>query len=428
MSHLTDSDRLQIENGLHRGMSFQQIARDMGKSHSTISREVLKRRGNSDKGAIGRISNRCIFRRNCDVYYLCQEFKCHRKCSTCRICNSVCPKFQEDICRKLSAPPYVCNGCPEEHKCVLKKKFYLHTTAQQEYRQVLLESRKGANLTETERSAISSVIHSGTQKGQSVHHIMSSNKDLFTVCEKTVYRYVNAGIIRTKRGDMPKSCMMKPRKRKSLEHKVDSKCRINRTHDDFKKYCETYPDSPVVEMDSVIGRVGGKVLLTIHFNNCGLMLAFLRNANNSQSVIDVFNMMENLFSLEIFKRLFPLIITDNGSEFSNPIALETSSISGEQRTRIFYCNPYSSWQKSHVENNHLNLRKVLTKGMSFDNLTQADINLMLSHMNSFARKSLNDVPAITLFETIYGKDILGKLDIKLISPNAVCLLPDLINK
>ncbi len=133
-------------------------------------------------------------------------------------------------------------------------------------------------------------------------------------------------------------------------------------------------------------------------------------------------------TLAVFQKLFPVILTDNGSEFSNPAALEMSSISGEQRTRIFYCNPYSSWQKGHAENNHLNLRKVLSKGRSFDNITQADINLMLSHMNSFARKSLNDVPATTLFETIYGKDILEKLGITLIGLNAVCLLPDLINK
>ena len=428
MSHLTDSERLQIEHGLRRRMSFQQIANELDKSRSAISREVLKRRVDSDKGAAGRITNRCVSRRNCDVYFLCSEGKCQRKCSACRNCNAVCPKFQEEVCRKLSAPPYVCNGCPEEYKCVLRKKFYLHSAAQREYRQVLLESRKGANLTETERAAISGVIHAGISQGQSVHHIMSSNKDLFTVCEKTVYRYVNAGIIRTKRGDMPRSCMMKPRKRKNPEHKVDSKCRINRTHDDFKKHGEEHPDSPVVEMDSVLGGVGGKVLLTMHFNNCGLMLAFLRNANNSQSVIDIFNMMEGRLTFAVFQKLFPVILTDNGSEFSNPTVLETSSISGAQRTRIFYCNPYSSWQKGHVENNHLNLRKVLPKGRSFENLTQADINLMLSHVNSFARKSLNDVPAITLFETIYGKEILGKLGITLISPNTVCLLPDLINK
>ncbi len=428
MSHLSDSDRMEIEHGLRQRMSFQQIARELGKSHTTISREILKHRTDSDKGAFGRVTNRCVFRRNCNVYYLCREKKCQRKCSTCKDCNTICSKFQEEVCGKLSSHPYICNGCPDEHKCVLRKKFYHHTPAQQEYLQVLIKSREGANLTETERSAISNVIHAGIQKGQSVHHIMKANKDSFTVCEKTVYRYVNTGIIRTKRGDMPRSCSMKPRRRKSLEHKVDSKCRINRTHDDFKKYCEQYPDSPVVEMDSVLGGVGGKVLLTINFNNCGLMLAFLRNANNSQSVIDTFNLMEERLTLAVFQKLFPVILTDNGSEFSNPTALETSSASRAQRTRIFYCNPYSSWQKGHVENNHLNLRKVLPKGRSFENLTQADINLMLSHVNSLARKSLNDVPAITLFETIYGKDILAKLGIALISPNAVCLLPELINK
>jgi len=428
MSHLTESDRIKIEYELRRGTSLQQLAQELGKARSTISREVLKHRKTSTKGASGRIANRCVFRRDCDVLNLCAERRCRRKCSACRICNAVCPKFKEENCRKLSAPPYVCNGCPDEYKCVLTKQFYACTGAYEEYHKLLIESRKGANLTENEKSEISTVIHDGIRKGQSVHHIMSSNKDLFNVCEKSVYRYINAGLIRTIRGDMPRSCSMKPRKRKCLEHKVDSKCRINRTHEDFKKYCGEHPDLPVVEMDSVLGGTGGKVLLTIHFNNCGLMFAFLRNANNSQSVIDIFNTMEELLTVEVFQKLFPLILTDNGSEFSNPAALERSPFSGKQRTQIFYCNPYSSWQKGHVENNHLNLRKIIPKGRTLENFTQDDINLMLSHLNSFARKSLNDVPAITLFDALYGKDIPEKLGIKLIVPNEVRLLPELINK
>ena len=61
-------------------------------------------------------------------------------------------------------------------------------------------------------------------------------------------------------------------------------------------------------------------------------------------------------------------------------------------------------------------------------MTKEDINLVLSHVNSMARKSLNDIPAITLFETIYGKSILEKLGIKLINKNEVHLQPELINK
>jgi hypothetical protein len=99
------------------------------------------------------------------------------------------------------------------------------------------------------------------------------------------------------------------------------------THDDFKKYCEAHPDSPVVEIDSVLGGIGDKVLLTIHLNNCGLMFAFLRNANNSLSVINIFNLLEERFTLSAFQKLFTVILTDNCSEFSNPTALEMSSIS-----------------------------------------------------------------------------------------------------
>lgn len=428
MAHLTQSDRLEIERGLRNKMSFQKIAERVNKARSTIAREVLKHRKESLKGSKGRISNRCIYKRKCDVFGLCTKINCMRKCSTCATCNKVCAKFKEEKCLKLSDPPYVCNGCKEEYKCVLKKQFYICSEAYKEYQNELVESRRGVNLVEKERAQISTLIHEGNSKGQSVHHIMNANMDSFYVCEKTIYRYINAGIIRTKRGDMPRSCKMKPRKKKSIEHKVDKKCRINRKYVDFKNYCEEHPDLPIVEIDSVLGGRGGKVLLTINFNNCGLMLAFLRKSNNSKSVIRVFNSLEKTLGFALFKRLFPLILTDNGSEFSNPERLKISPYSKKARTKIFYCDPYCSWQKPHVENNHTNLRKILPKGMTFENLTQNDINLALSHVNSIARKSLNDIPAITLFEILYGKGILDKLNIKLIAKNDVHLLPNLINK
>lgn len=75
-------------------------------------------------------------------------------------------------------------------------------------------------------------------------------------------------------------------------------------------------------MDSVIGRVGGKCLLTIHFVETSLMLAFLRDSNTSASVIQIINLLDKVLGNEDFSRLFPVILTDNGSEFSNPKAIE----------------------------------------------------------------------------------------------------------
>ena len=220
---------------------------------------------------------------------------------------------------------------------------------------------------------------------------------------------------------------MKPRVRKAVEHKIDRKCRIGRTYEDFEAFRKENPDLSVVEMDSVIGRPGGKTLLTIQFNNCGMMWLFLRPRNTSQSVIDVFNELEQAFGFDCFRMLFPVILTDNGSEFTNPAALESSSICAQNRTKIFYCDPYSACQKPHVENNHLNLRRILEKKTSFDDLEQSDMIRVMSHLNSFARKSLNNVPAISLFETIYGKDILPKIGVALIRPQDIILSSQLIS-
>lgn len=429
MTHLTHSQRALIEDGLKNQKSFREIAIDIGKSHTTVSREIIKHRVVSDKGAYGRVTNRCISRLNCSRFSLC-DTRCKRKCSVCNKCNSICPEFQEEFCEKLNQIPYVCNGCDKERSCVLRKKYYIHDYAEKEYKDILSNSRSGATLAECERVTIAAILDAGLTKGQSVHHIMVAQADEFHVCEKSVYRYINNGLFLQKPGrtELPKAPQMKARRKKGTQHKVDTKCRNGRTLEDYSDFVSKNPNSGVVEMDSVIGNRGGKVLLTFNFNNSTFMLAFLREANTSKSVIEVFDKLENLLGLDMFKRIFPVILTDNGCEFSNPTALETSCISGTPRTKIFYCDPYSSWQKGHVENNHENLRKIFQKGQSLDHYTQSDVNLALSHMNSFARASLNDIPAIRLFERIYGSEILIKLGIHLIEKKEVFLTPMLLKK
>jgi IS30 family transposase len=194
---------------------------------------------------------------------------------------------------------------------------------------------------------------------------------------------------------------------------------------DYNAFKAAYPDVATVQADSVIGRVGGKVLLTLQFE-FGLMLACLRDTNNSQSVIDYFDMLERKFGFSRFQKMFPVILTDNGSEFSNPTAIETSPISGKQRTKVFYCDPNASWQKGNIENNHTNLRRILEKKTSFDNLNQADIDLVLSHLNSYIRRCYQDIPAITRFNSIFGYDILEQLHISLIDPDKVIMEPKLL--
>ena len=197
--------------------------------------------------------------------------------------------------------------------------------------------------------------------------------------------------------------------------------------DDFKEYTEANPDVPVVEMDSVEGRKGGKVFLTIYFRNCSLMLAFIRDHNTAKSVTDIFNGLYERLGHDVFVALFSIILTDRGSEFTNPLSIEFTA-DGKRRTRIFYCDPQRSDQKGGIEVTHEMIRRVLKKGTSFDNLTQDDVTLMMSHINSYKRKKLGNRSAHQLFSFLHGEEILEKLGITLIPSDEINLTPLLLKK
>jgi len=158
--------------------------------------------------------------------------------------------------------------------------------------------------------------------------------------EKTLYNYIDACFFDVRNIDLPRKVKYRPRYKKT-EFKVDKGCRIGRNYEDFAKFMEEHPDLSLVQMDSVIGERGGKCLLTIHFVETSFMLAFLRKANTSQSVIDIYNILDKLFGEKLFDKLFPVILTNSGSEFYNPQAIENRDyfVPGKSsyRTHVFYC-------------------------------------------------------------------------------------------
>jgi len=425
--HLTDEDRLLIEHWLKGGASLNSIAEELGKSRSTISREIRAHAIDSDKSAVGRIPNRCMQRSGCLVRQICYDKPdCTRKCSSCKLCNSVCEDFVEEVCYRLYDPPYTCNGCAGERNCTLRKRYYLHRNAHEAYRETLVESRTGANISEDELLALDSFVSPLLRQGQSPHHIVANNPDQFSVSEKSIYRYVAGNLLTAKNIDLPRVVRIKPRKSKPVQHKVDTACRIGRTYPEFLRLVEE-KDPFVVEMDSVIGRVGGKALLTLMFTSCDFMIAFLRDRNNSQSVIDRFNWMYEEFGAKVFRALFFVLLGDNGSEFSNPKALEFDA-QGNRRSSVYYCDPLQSNQKSHVELGHEFIRRILPKGSSFDHLEQRDIDLMMSHINSYSREKLNDKAPLDIFAAIYGNEVIGKLGYRRIPANDIVLKPSLLKR
>lgn len=426
--HLTSEDRIFIQQGLQEACSLRQIAGLLERSLSVISREVRKHRTSLNTGAFGRITNRCIHRDSCSKYALCMDKPdCTRRCSACSKCNMQCPNFSELFCDRLESSPYVCNGCADRHSCVLRKYVYYADQAQKAYKDTLRESRSGLNISEDELRALDTFVSPLIRNGQSVHHIAMTQGDALIRSPRTVYRLIHAGRISARSIDMPRVCRLKPRKTRPSPLKVDKSCRTNRTLADYQTFVSEHLDLPVVQMDSVIGRIGGKVLLTLHLVAFDFMIAILRDQNTSKSVTQSISSLRETLSPELFAKLFPVLLTDNGSEFSNPSAIEFAD-DGVIATRVFYCDPGAAYQKPNVELNHEFIRRFLPKGTSFDTLTQEDVSRMMSHINSYAREKFGGLSPTELLVQAYGMKTLHLLGQSLIPPEKIVLNASVFRK
>jgi IS30 family transposase len=249
---------------------------------------------------------------------------------------------------------------------------------------------------------------------------MLSNRADIMYSERSLYKYLDLGMFTARNIDLPRKVRFNPASSNHEHLKVDRKCRIGRTFDDYQDYIREHPDAAVVEIDSVIGEPGGKCLLTIHFVKTELMLAFLRDANTAASVTNIFNSLYKKLGFDYFAKLFPVILTDNGSEFSDPASIETDR-DGVIRTRLFYCDPSAPYQKGAAENNHEFIRRVIPKGSSMNELTQKKVDLMMDHINSYGRPELGDKCPYEMMEFMYGSRILHLLGCTRIAPNEVTL-------
>ena len=448
---LTALNRLDIEACLNDGKLPYAIAKRLGCDVRTVVREILARAKSVNVGAPCRISNKCVHRMDCGKRHVCPTclHRRERLCRLCNRCNSHCPEYREDICGRLQKSPFVCNACPDRGKCVLTKRFYRGAEAEENYRTVLSECRKGVNLTEEEIAKFDGLMYELVQKGQSIHAIMVGNPELFPFCEKSAYRYVNGNLLLTRRHNLPRACSIKPRKGdKPVEAKADKLCRVGREYSRYQAKLAANPGMGVTEMDTVEGVRGGKCLLTLIFNPTWFMAAFLLDAKTSACVTDAFGtILARLAELYggddgmvfgMYEELFGTILTDLGSEFTKPSAIERPHLAEKEGddprlAELYYCDPYCAWQKAHVERNHEFVRYVLpkatpyTEAVSFDDLTQDDVDLMMSHINSYPRRALKDRTPFDLFAERFGADVAEKVfGVHKVSPNDVVLKPSLL--
>ena len=429
MKHFTYDDRLLIQRALTLGQSFTKIAEATGKDRTSISREVRAHLRLDGKPARSRCKyrNECIF----EDPSQCPAPECSKRiCSiACSQCALFCDRYEPEVCPKLLKPPYSCNGCEKRGaNCHLQKRLYFAEYAHSMYKQTLSDSRSGISLSREEFQFIAENIIPLIKKGISVPVVYEAYADRMPVSERTLYDYIDKGYFDADNLDLRRKVRRKSNRQKSgpVLH-VDKKCHVGRTYADFLAYLEENPEARVSEMDTVEGRKGGKVILTIFIRGCSLQLMFLRDYKTAAEVTDAYAWLRKKLG-KTFPKIFQVVLTDRGTEFSDPSSIEIDPMTGEVLCNVFYCDPQQTNQKSRCERNHEFIRYILPKGASFDGLTQDDVTLMMNHINSMPRASLNAKSPYQLFEKLFGKETAAQLGLKYIPLDELCLLPELLKK
>ena len=423
--HLSLEDRIYIESSLGKGLTFKEIARYLCKDPSTILKEVKSHRLTDwyHKGTFYNAKNFCIHRYHCGKTNACGKIiLCGVKCTSCPTCNQTCPDFVKERCSRLDKAPYVCNGCDKQitHCTIAQKYRYDARFADRKYLEKLSGSRAGINMTKQELHLKDKVISPLIDQGQSPYQIAANHPKL-DMSVRSLYTYLDKGLFSARNIDLKRKPGFRPRKCHKTQI-TDRAVFTGRTYADFQQLGLT----SFTEMDTVhSSRESSKTLLTFFFTKEKLFLAFLMNRCTKGAVHLVFDRLEERLGTYDFLHLFEYLLTDRGSEFGDPEALETGT-EGIQRTSIYYCDPMRSGQKGGVENVHTMLRTVLPKGTGFGFLTQWDVNLIVNHINSTPRKSLDGKTPYELAVDSFGEETLKALQLRRIAPDEVNLTPELI--
>ncbi len=351
--HLTLSKRIQIEQGLNEGNSITEIGEIISKSPKTVYKEIKKHR---------------------------QLVKCNRWNNYNKNYNVNCPKT-----KMLS---FVCNNCESRKGCRKNKYFYYAEDAHKSYLSSLSSSRIGIDQTSEEFNILNKTTTAEIKNGHSFSMIINNHKCEFNVGKRTLYNYVEKGYLNIINLDLPKKVTYK--KRAKRKPPKDTKIRIGRTYEDFLKELNLNHYFNIVQMDTVEGKKGESVLLTLLFTYDNFMIAFKLDKNDSDGVSKMFDYLKDLFGYELFQKLFPIILTDNGSEFSNPDTIE-------------YNGPN------------------IPKGLSFDNYNQEEITLIINHINSVPREKLNGMTPFEIRSHYVPKSFFDNLSLKSINKTDVIL-------
>lgn len=418
-SHFTIREREMIQQYCFEGQTITYIAEKVGHSKSSTANEILLHR---------MLKYRCAMPLECENY---------RKCKYGRRCKPDCSDYIKFVCKRRDKSPKCCNGCKNYHYCRMSKYYYDAFSSNHEALEMLKSSRQGINRTKEEIDKIAIDIVKLVKAGHSPYDIVINHPE-YQMSEKTLYNYIEMGVFR-EYGLVDIDLRIKVSRKMKKDTKVlykkraDRKFLNGRTYDVYLAFKEENPNAEIVQMDTVYNDViNGPFMQTFKFIKYGFLFIIYHKSKNANDMCDGVDMLYEILGDELFKKYVNVLLTDRGSEFSNPYKMEKAS-DGTQRCLVFYCDPMASGQKGSLENKHKEIRYICPKEKDLYKLgltSQEACNEISSNINSCTFEALNDKTSWE-FLRFLAPDLasaFAKYGIKEIPNNNVVLTPALLAK
>lgn len=461
-SRLDSGQRQVIEEMINNCCLCKDIAEVLGIDSTTVSREVYRNRVSLPMVAKSQfMRNPCAKRGSCQITKLCAKRSCRKTCQNCTtyFCHERCSEFVLWECLQTERFPFVCNRCKARRTCPSTRYIYDASRAEEISSLRANMSRRGITVDERDIEQIDSIISPLLKKGQSPYHIWVNNREELGISLATLYNYINFGLFSAGRMSLPRAVRFKPRKKKRPPQ--DQRDFTGRLYIDYLTDMGALPDGmggydqkSIVytgwdaEMDTVIGRIGGKALLTVVLLPSSITIARLLTKKTQAEVVAAIDWLETVFKENRMRVagqsdsgtawwFLTTLLTDRGAEVADITGNETScfdlksnkaSNTGDELRRcdVYYADPYSSYQKPHIEQAHTLIRRVLPKRTSFDDLSQEQLNLICSHVNSYSRKELNGKSPFEVAPAGFSEKLMHALGMSYIAPADINLTKELI--
>lgn len=203
------------------------------------------------------------------------------------------------------------------------------------------------------------------------------------VCERTIYNYIKNGTF------------LNIKAKSKQKHEKKSKVSLNnlkgRSIEERPDYIKDRTSYGHWEMDTVVSGQGKSKACLLVLTERAIREEIIIKMDNkkAESTVKALNSLERKLGAVQFRKIFKSITVDNGVEFLDCPGLEKSVINKKlPRTTIFYCHPYSSYERGSNENQNKLIRKFVPKGSDISQLTTEDILKIQNWMNNYPRKLL----------------------------------------